>query len=165
MDPGRRTSRAVQRMSASKWFEVVGSRVVPPVDRLVYWVTRGRIVMSGSMVPSLILHAVGARTGRARDTPLATRPEPEGTWVVVGSNFGKPHHPAWTANLLAGPDVAITFGGRRIPVRAELLPASEKAAVWPQLIETWPVYDRYVEKSGRDLRVFRLRRRAVAAGP
>jgi deazaflavin-dependent oxidoreductase (nitroreductase family) len=152
-------SRLVQAVAASRWFEVVGSQIVPRMDRAVHRATRGRVIMSQAMVPSLVLHAVGARSGAARDTPLATVPEAGGTWLVVGSNFGKAHHPAWTANLLAGPDVAITFERDRIPVRAELLSAEEKAAVWPDLLAVWPAYDRYVDKSGRDLRVFRLRRR------
>jgi len=162
MDPQSRTSRLVQAMAASRCFEVIGSKVVPPMDRLVHRATRGRVTMGQAMVPSLVLHAVGARSGAARDTPLATVPEPDGTWLIVGSNFGKPHHPAWTANLMAGPDVAITFAGERIPVRAELLSADERAAVWSDLLAVWPVYDRYVEKSGRDLRVFRLHRRSAA---
>jgi hypothetical protein len=39
-----------------------------------------------------------------------------------------------------------------------LLTAEQKAAVWPEITRIWPPYDRYVERSGRDLRVFRLHR-------
>jgi deazaflavin-dependent oxidoreductase (nitroreductase family) len=80
----------------------------------------------------------------------------DGGWYVVGSNFGQEKHPAWTANLLANPDAAVTTGGKRTDVRARLLDPDEKAEVWPRLIAVWPTYDRYVERSGRDLRVFRL---------
>ena len=74
----------------------------------------------------------------------------------MGSNFGREQHPAWTANLRANPEAAVTFRGRTLPVRATLLDADEKAAVWPRLTAVWPNYDRYTEVSGRDLRVFRL---------
>ena len=41
-------------------------------------------------------------------------------------------------------------------MHAHLLDESDTAAAWPRLIRIWPVFDRYVERSGRDLRVFRL---------
>jgi hypothetical protein len=44
-------------------------------------------------------------------------------------------------------------------VTAHLLEGEERAAVWPRLLKIWPVYDTYVERSGRELRVFRLTRR------
>jgi deazaflavin-dependent oxidoreductase (nitroreductase family) len=77
----------------------------------------------------------------------------------VGSNYGRESHPAWTANLLAHPDTEITFRATTYPVHAHLLTAQEKVEVWPQLVEFWPAYDTYTERSGRDLRVFRLDRR------
>ena len=89
---------------------------------------------------------------------MATLPTDDG-FLVVGSNFGKEHHPAWTGNLLAQPEASVSFKGETIPVVARLLDAEEKKAVWPELLRIWPTYDRYVERSGRDLRVFRLERR------
>ena len=65
-------------------------------------------------------------------------------------------HPAWTANLMANPDAEVSFKGKSTPVRAHLLTTDEKAQVWPRLVQFWPNYDVYVERSGRDLRVFRL---------
>jgi deazaflavin-dependent oxidoreductase (nitroreductase family) len=107
------------------------------------------------MVPSLVLHTTGAKSGQPRQSTLACLPEDDG-WYVVGSNFGQESHPAWTANLMAHPDAAVSTKEGRTDVRARLLDAEEKAAVWPRLIAVWPTYDRYVERSGRDLRVFRL---------
>ena len=145
-----------QWVAGSSAFRAVGPKVVPPVDRMLSRLTGGRVVLSGSMVPSLVLEATGAQSGRTRTTPLACLPEDGGSFLVVGSNFGRERHPAWTANLRAHPGATVTFRGRRIPVTARLLDAGEKAAVWPRLTAVWPNYDRYSEVSGRDLRVFRL---------
>jgi deazaflavin-dependent oxidoreductase (nitroreductase family) len=128
---------------------------VPPVDRTVHRLTGGRFALSTIVVPSLILTTVGARSGLTRQTPLATHPE-GGSWYVVGSNFGRPHHPAWTHNLLARPDAVVTHAGRTVPVRAHHLDEAQKAAVWPRLVARWPNYDRYAEAAGRELWVFRL---------
>jgi deazaflavin-dependent oxidoreductase (nitroreductase family) len=151
-----RLGRAVIKMAASSRFLDAAPRFVPRIDRVLSKVTGGRVLMSSGMVPSLVLTATGAKSGRSYDTPLATVPDGD-AFYVVGSNFGREKHPAWTGNLIAHPDATATFRGRRIPVRARLLPAEEKQRVWPQLTAVWPNYDAYVTKSGgRDLRVFRL---------
>jgi deazaflavin-dependent oxidoreductase (nitroreductase family) len=151
--------RAVQKVAGSRAFAVVGSKVFPPIDRVVNKLTGGRVVLSAAMVPSLVLTTTGRKSGQPRRTPLATLPVDD-DFLVVGSNFGKEHHPAWTANLLAEPEATVSYKGRTIPVVARLLDADEKQEVWPKLLRIWPTYDRYVERSGRDLRVFRLHPRS-----
>ena len=148
-------SSFVQRIAGTDAFLRVAPHFVPRLDRFVQRVTKGKVTLSGSQVPSLMLHCTGAKSGQARDVPLACMPDGD-AWYVVGSNYGGEQHPAWTANLLAHPDAAVTFRRRQVDVRARLLDDDEKAAVWPRLIEVWPMYDRYVERSGRNLRVFRL---------
>ncbi len=147
---------AVRRMAGSAWFSKVAPSVIPPLDRLLHRVTGGRVLTSQALVPSIVLTTTGRKSGQARKVPLACMPEPGGSYVVVGSNFGREHHPAWTGNLLADPAAEVGDGGRVIPVTARLLEGDERAEVWPRLLKVWPVYARYVERSGRDLRIFRL---------
>ena len=160
MDLGSPAGRVTQWVAASRAFRAVGPKVVPPVDRLLSRLSGGRVVLSGTLVPSLVLETTGARSGQRRTTPLACLPEDDGSFLVVGSNFGRERHPAWTANLQADPEATVTHRGRTVPVRAQLLDPEQKAAVWPRLTALWPNYDRYTEVSGRDLRVFRLVPRA-----
>jgi deazaflavin-dependent oxidoreductase (nitroreductase family) len=156
-------STLMHRIAGSEPFLRIAPHVVPRFDRLVHRLTRGRVSVSQRMVPSVMLHATGAKSGQRRDVPLAALPDGD-AFYVVGSNFGREGHPAWTANLLAHPEVAVTVRGRRTDARARLLDADEKAAVWPRLTAMWPNYDRYVERSGRDLRVFRLEPRGGPGG-
>ena len=148
----------MQKVAGTEGFMRVAPKIVPGLDRAVHRLTRGRWSLSQAVVPSLVLHTTGAKSGLPRETPLACLPDGDG-WYVVGSNFGREQHPAWTANLRANADAAVTFRGKRIDVRARLLDDDQKAAVWPRLTALWPTYDRYVERSGRNLRVFRLDRR------
>ncbi|MBV9871059.1 MAG: nitroreductase family deazaflavin-dependent oxidoreductase [Frankiaceae bacterium] len=147
--------RLIIKMSGSDWFAKVGPKVVPHLDRFMHRLTGGRVILSGGMLPSLVLTTTGAKTGQKRQTPLATKPE-DGSWYVVGSNFGRDSHPMWTGNLIANPDAEVSFEAKNTPVTAHLLTAEEKAEVWPRLVKFWPNYDVYTERSGRDLRVFRL---------
>ncbi|RAY11769.1 nitroreductase family deazaflavin-dependent oxidoreductase [Actinomadura craniellae] len=129
---------------------------MPPLDRALHRMSGGRLMTGQLLVPSMVLTTTGAVSGLPRRTPLACLPEPDGGWVVVGSNFGREKHPAWTGNLLKDPVAEVGFRGRAVPVTARLLEGAERDEVWPRLLKVWPVYDRYVERSGRELRVFRL---------
>ncbi|GGI34755.1 hypothetical protein GCM10010988_00510 [Cnuibacter physcomitrellae] len=151
-----RIRTAVAWFSRTRFFRRVGPHVMPPLERGMAWLTRGRVQMSGLLVPSLVLHTVGARSGQQRDATLMYVPEPGGTMLVTGSNFAAAGHPAWSGNLLAHPDAAVSVRGRRIPVRAALVPDDEREATWRYIERQWPGYRGYETSSGRTLRMFRL---------
>ncbi|QKW37449.1 nitroreductase family deazaflavin-dependent oxidoreductase [Actinomadura sp. NAK00032] len=144
------------RVSGAAWFAKVGPKIVPPVDRALHRATGGRLMLGQLLVPSLVLTATGAKSGLPRRTPLACLPDPAGGWYVVGSNFGREKHPAWTGNLISNPAAEVSFQGRNVPVTAHLLDDRERKEVWPRLTAVWPVYDDYVERAQRELRVFHL---------
>jgi deazaflavin-dependent oxidoreductase (nitroreductase family) len=156
VNPESTVARVVQRVAASSGFRRVAPTVLPPLDRFVNRVTGGRVLLAAAMLPSLVLTTTGAKSGQPRKAPLACLPQDDGSILVVGSNFGQERHPAWTANLLANPEATILYKRRTLPVKAQLLTDDEKAEVWPALTRAWPTFDRYVEVSGRNLRVFRL---------
>jgi deazaflavin-dependent oxidoreductase (nitroreductase family) len=83
-------------------------------------------------------------------------PDGQGRAIVAGTNFAGERHPAWTANLLSRPNAAITVRGRRMPVRAQLVPEDERDAVWALIETQWPGYRGYERDSGRTVRLFRL---------
>ncbi|MBO2465118.1 nitroreductase family deazaflavin-dependent oxidoreductase [Actinomadura sp. LCR2-06] len=144
-----------QRISGAGWFAKVGPKIVPRVDRALHKLTGGRAMLGQLLVPSLVLTTTGAVSGLRRQTPLACLPDGDG-WLVVGSNFGREKHPAWTGNLIKNPDAEVSFRGAATAVTAHLLDDAERAEAWPRLTAVWPVYDRYVERADRQLRVFRL---------
>ena len=145
-----------QKISGASWFAKVGPKIVPRLDRALHKLSGGRFLMGQSLVPSMLLTTTGALSGEPRQAPLACMPEADGGWIVVGSNFGREKHPAWTANLIKNPQAQVSFRGKSTPVTAHLLEGSDREEIWPQLMKVWPVYDKYVERSGRELRVFRL---------
>ncbi|MET8095853.1 nitroreductase/quinone reductase family protein [Streptomyces sp. NPDC005236] len=84
-------------------------------------------------------------------------------WILIGSNFGRTGHPAWTANLLARPDAVINWKGEDIPVTARLLTGEEREAVWRTVLAFWPPYATYQARVDREIRLFRIVRREVPA--
>ncbi|MFE3940618.1 nitroreductase family deazaflavin-dependent oxidoreductase [Streptomyces sp. NPDC059118] len=176
--------RLIQKVSSTRAFARVAPHVVPAMDRTVHRLTRGRVLLSARMLPGLVLTVPGARSGQLRTTPLACMPEngepnrerngkqkgerngaeggngTERSWILVGSNFGRTGHPAWTANLLAGPDKAVVnWQGRDIPVHATLLEGAERDEVWRAALKFWPPYAAYQARIDREIRLFRLRGR------
>jgi deazaflavin-dependent oxidoreductase (nitroreductase family) len=129
---------------------------LPPIERLLSRLTGGQVQLSALLVPSLVLHTIGAKSGEPRDAPLMYTPDGRGRAIVAGTNFAGGRHPAWTTNLLANPDAAITVRGRRMPVRAEVVPDAERDAVWTRIEAQWPGYRGYERDSGRTVRLFRL---------
>lgn len=117
---------------------------------------RGRTPLSGVLVPSLVLHSIGAKSGFERESALMYCPEPEGVMLVTGSNFARDSHPAWTANLAAHPDAAVTVKGKRIAVHATRIPDDKLDETWSYIEKQWPGYRGYERTSGRTLRIFRL---------
>ncbi|MEV4202481.1 nitroreductase/quinone reductase family protein [Micromonospora globbae] len=143
-----------RRLGHHRWFAAV-ARLLVPADRAVGRLTRGRVVALG-LVPSLILTTTGRRSGQPRSTPLLYVRD-EDAYVVVGSNWGQPHQPGWSLNLLADPAAEVTVRGRRVPVRAEVVTGPERDRLWQRLVTEWPAYRTYVRRAGdREIRVFRL---------
>jgi deazaflavin-dependent oxidoreductase (nitroreductase family) len=153
----------VARFSRSRFFRAVGPTVMPPLERATARLSRGRIQLSGLLVPSLVLHSIGAVSGIERDTPLMYCPEGAGRMLVTGSNFARANHPAWTVNLMAHPSASVSLRGRRIAVAATRIPDDELDDTWRFIERQWPGYRGYERASGRILRIFRLE--AIEAGP
>ncbi|MFJ8634003.1 nitroreductase/quinone reductase family protein [Streptomyces sp. NPDC093568] len=152
--------RAVQKVSSTRGFAKIAPHVIPVLDRAVHRITRGKVLLSAQMLPGVILTSTGARSGLPRRTPLACMPEEDGrSWILVGSNFGREGHPAWTHNLLAHPDAEVSWKGRDIPVTARLLQGEERAAVWKTALGFWPPYATYQARVEREIRLFRIVRR------
>jgi deazaflavin-dependent oxidoreductase (nitroreductase family) len=146
----------VQRISSTRGFAKVAPHVIPVMDKVVHRLSRGKVLLSAQMLPGVVLSAVGAKSGLPRRTPLACMPEEGGTFVLVGSNFGRDDHPAWTANLLRHPEAEINWKGRDVPVRAELLVGPAREAAWAELLRFWPPYAAYAARIDREIRIFRL---------
>ncbi|MGW4563369.1 nitroreductase family deazaflavin-dependent oxidoreductase [Streptomyces sp. NPDC004561] len=152
--------RLVQRVSSTRVFAKVAPHVVPALDRAVHRLTRGRTLLSARMLPGVILTSTGARSGLPRRTPLACMPEEDGrSWILVGSNFGRAGHPAWTHNLLAHPEASVSWKGEDIPVTALPLTGPERAAAWRAVLAFWPPYAAYQARVAREIRLFRITRR------
>lgn len=136
-------------MASWDWFTVL--------HRAVYEKTDGRLMARLAGIDMLLLTSTGRKTGQPRTLPLACFRDGDDV-VVVGSNNGQDHDPAWWKNLQASPEAEVRLGRERFAVRAELATGAERERLWPWLIERNPVYARYAKRTSREIPVVLLKR-------
>ena len=125
------------------------------VHRWVFEKTDGRVGGKLAGVPMLLLSSEGRRTGQWRTTPLAYMPDGD-RYVVLGSNNGQDHDPAWWLNLQKNPSARVRLRGRALDVECRRATAEEREALWPRMIEANPTWERYPSKTQRDIPVVLL---------
>ena len=146
-------------MDIALWLERnIGTRLLGLHDKL-YKATDGRI---GHRIPfgpvNLILHTVGAKTGKARDNTLTYAKDGD-AYLVVASKGGDPKAPGWYHNLKANPNVEINVGPKRFAVTAKpVLPDNpDYARLW-QLVNKNNAnrYEGYQSRTSRPIPVIAL---------
>ncbi|CAM5790667.1 nitroreductase/quinone reductase family protein [Cellulomonas persica] len=144
-----------RRASRTRWFAALG-RSASRLDRRLQRATDGRwTVMGRARLPQLVLTTRGRRTGAPREVVLLHAVDGD-AWVVLASNWGQAHHPAWALNLLAEPRAQVTVRGRTTPVVARVASHDEAERLLPRMRALWPGYEAYEQRAGRDLYLFVL---------
>jgi deazaflavin-dependent oxidoreductase (nitroreductase family) len=115
----------------------------------------GRVGGALAGTPILLLHHVGARTGRERVTPLVFTPHDDG-YVITASSAGSPAHPGWYHNLRANPRAEIEVGSERFAVIAKEVEGAARDALWPGLLAASPSLREYDAATARRIPVFAL---------
>lgn len=122
----------------------------------LFQVSGGRLGGTLDGAPLLVLHHTGAKSGARRQTPAVHLRDGENL-VIVASLLGSEKHPAWYFNLRAHPDdVEVDVRGGRRAVRARQASDEETATLWPRLIEAYPPFQTYRERTDRVLPVLIL---------
>jgi len=150
--------RALRRFAASGPGSWVFSRVLDPLDRLTFRVTKGRRLMSSllSALPVAMVTTTGRRSGRTRTVPLLAMPTADGL-AVIGSNYGKPKHPAWRHNLRGDPEGEVDVEGRRWAFRAVEVEDERRERIWQEALRTYPGFSAYARRAApRRISVFVL---------
>jgi deazaflavin-dependent oxidoreductase (nitroreductase family) len=147
--------------------------VVPPKNEL-FWklfntstrghviafrLSRGRIGGHFYGAPCLLLHHVGAKSGKERVSPLLYMPDGD-RMVVVASKGGYTKNPGWYHNLKAHPDTEVELPREgRIAVRARVAVGEERRDLWPRVVDLYSGYADYQDSTSREIPVVVLERR------
>ncbi|MFC9896246.1 nitroreductase family deazaflavin-dependent oxidoreductase [Nocardia sp. NPDC127579] len=136
--------------------------VVLVLDRTVRRITQGREgILDVAGLPSLELTVAGRRSGIARTVSLLYVPTPQDrdTFLLIGSNWGRPRHPEWSANLARADRAELHLSGARFEVTVRGLAGAERERAWARAVAFWPGYAMEQRLAGeRVFRLFELRR-------
>ena len=109
-------------------------------------------------IPIAVFWTRGAKTGKVRKNGLM-RVEHGGAYAMVGSQGGAPKDPAWVANLRAHPDqVTVQDGPEPWDGVAREVTGEEKRQWWERAVAVYPEYERYQQRTDREIPVFVVER-------
>lgn len=109
--------------------------------------------------PTLLLTTRGRKSGKLRRTALIYAQDGD-RYLLVASNAGAPHHPAWYLNLAAHPEVTVQVRSETFPARARTATEEEKRLLWERTTAVFPLYDTYQAKASRDIPLVIVERHA-----
>jgi deazaflavin-dependent oxidoreductase (nitroreductase family) len=128
-------------------------RAATTLHRQVFDLSKGRLASRAFGMPVVKLTTMGRKSGQTRDTMLTTPVHDERQVVLVASDGGATHHPAWYLNIRKDPHVTATLAGRTRAMVARTATAEEKAVLWPQIVAAYKGYAGYQAKTDRDIPV------------
>ena len=110
----------------------------------------------------LLLHSIGAKTGREHVNPVAYVTDGD-CFVIIASKGGSPTNPAWYHNLLAHPHATVEMGVEKFAVVASVASEPERARLYDKMIIMMPVFAEYRLRTSRVIPVIILRRENAEA--
>jgi deazaflavin-dependent oxidoreductase (nitroreductase family) len=149
-DRPRRWQRAVQRIAAIRPVTQFFSGCLPFLDRqLIRW-SGARTSLTSLMTgfPIVTLRTIGARSGIPRENPLVGIPIGDDRYLLIASNWGQEHHPAWYHNLRTHPRVQLLSGGTVHHYVAHEAEGEERAIYWRRAVEVYAGYEAYRHRAG-----------------
>ena len=109
-------------------------------------------------MPLLLLHTVGAKSGKPRVNPLAYLADGD-RYVIIASFAGAPNNPPWYHNLLANPQATIEVGAETIDVTANVAAEPRRTELYSKMADAMPVFNDYQDRTERVIPVVMLTRR------
>jgi len=103
----------------------------------------------------LLLHTLGARSGKERINPVAYTRDGE-NYVIIASKGGAPDNPDWYYNILAHQRLTVEVGTETFDVEAEVAKEPERTRLYNKMVEVFPGFDNYRRKTERVIPVIEL---------
>ena len=130
-----------------------------PLHRLLFRLTGGRMLGRLEGEGALVLVTKGRKSGKHRAQPLMYfQFEEEGDIIVVASNYGQDHHPAWYLNLAADPNVSVEITGERFAAEAHITQGEERSTLFDKVCAANSRFAIYRAGTDREIPVVALRR-------
>ena len=145
---------------------ILSRRSMRPVTRgfsnlhaAMYRLTRG--MAQSRKYPTMLLTVTGRRSGEPHTVPLIYIKDGE-RFVIAAAYAGRDADPAWWLNLRENPHAVAQVNNDTFAVKAELAPAEQRPDLWRRLVDMYPYFTEYQQRTSREIPVVIL---APAATP
>jgi deazaflavin-dependent oxidoreductase (nitroreductase family) len=108
--------------------------------------------------PLLLLHTIGAKSGRERVNPMMYQRVGDG-YAVFASKGGAPDNPDWYHNVIANPAVKAEIGNQTVELTGRVTEGEERDKIWTQQKSDYPGFADYEQKTPRQIPVVILQPR------
>jgi deazaflavin-dependent oxidoreductase (nitroreductase family) len=105
----------------------------------------------------LLLHTIGAKSGKERVNPLVTFEDGD-RLVVAASKGGAPSNPDWYYNIVANPQVSVEYGPETFQAQATITSEPERTELYDKLASKFAGFAEYTEKTTRVIPIVTLSR-------
>lgn len=109
--------------------------------------------------PLVLVHHIGAKSGKARVSPLVPLLE-DGRIFVFASKGGSDSNPDWYGNLVANPNVTVELGTQTFPATARTVVGEERDEIYAKQSAVEPQFGEYQRMTTRIIPVVELVRTA-----
>lgn len=151
-DPAEPRSREPTAPYAGPVGISAGQKMFVRAHTALFRATGGRLGGRMAGVETVLLTTTGRRSGQARTNPVAAMPDGD-LLVLVASNSGSEHDPAWFLNLTADPRVLVQRGADVHPMIARVAEGEERVRLWSLVTAANPGYERYRGRTVREIPV------------
>src|SRR4051812_43600615 len=146
--PPSTLQRVLQYIGASQLGAWIFARTLHPLDRLLLRLSNGRVSIPGVLtgLPVIMLTTIGAKSGKLRTVPVVGLHDGNKV-VVIASNFGQAHHPAWYHNLRAHPEARLELPGRSGRYLAREATPAEREIYWRRASDLYIGFPAYQQRT------------------
>ena len=125
-------------------FPSIVIKLTPRIDRFVMWLTSKRHTFTETLTndPTLQMSVIGRKSGQLRKVFLlyVVDPKQPERFVVIATNWGQAHYPAWYYNIQANPQVNCLIKGVEKSYTAEEIEGDLYAYFWELAVKMEPKY-------------------------
>ncbi|WP_336208041.1 nitroreductase family deazaflavin-dependent oxidoreductase [Nonomuraea sp. LPB2021202275-12-8] len=105
----------------------------------------------------VLLTTTGAKSGNRTTSPVMYFEDGD-RYIVIASNAGADHHPAWYHNLVAKPEATAEIGTETFEVTASFIEGEERDRLYARIVERAATFAEYEAKTTRRIPVVALHR-------
>jgi deazaflavin-dependent oxidoreductase (nitroreductase family) len=110
------------------------------------FLTRGKHTVAELVLPVIEVDTIGAHSGQRRTHPLGGFLDGD-KYILIGSNFGSKHHPAWVYNLRSHPECIVHAYGETKKYLARETEGEERKRCLDVALEYYKGYALYEKRA------------------